>query len=374
MPVPSFAGYRAFWTASGTAALALAITWAIRNARNPQSAKVILPAYGCPDLVSAVLHAGAAPILVDTLPGDPGFDIDALARVMDSSVVAIVAVNFLGIRERHAELRSLARACGAWLIEDRAQALPDSETALMGDAVVLSFGRGKPVNLLGGGAVLLQQRLVGGIDSASVAPFEAAAELAPRRIRSNWPFRMRAALYNVLAAPRLYRLAARVPVFGIGVTRYRALRAIEGLDDVRLRYLGVNAACWLSRDRWRERLLSDEIGRFPQVDPLPVRLTDRTERLLRYPVLMPSQTSRDEALRSLKEHGLGASEFYGRPLPRVPGVPPAVAAQGVFPNAQDFASRLLVLPVHDSVREWHIRRSLEIVAAVIGGSERGSRP
>src|SRR5690606_24480957 len=98
-PPPEFPGYTALWTASGTTALAVAVAIAVRRRTAVARPKVLLPAYGCPDLVSATLHAGATPVLVDVGSDDPGFDIDRLTSVCDADVAAIVAVDFLGIRE-----------------------------------------------------------------------------------------------------------------------------------------------------------------------------------------------------------------------------------------------------------------------------------
>jgi dTDP-4-amino-4,6-dideoxygalactose transaminase len=371
LPPPRFPGYQAFWTRSGTAALAQAVLWAVRSSRRKTSAKVILPAYGCPDLVAAVLHAGASPVLIDTRVDDPGFDMGAVAAAMDSTVAAVVAVDFLGIRERHAELRALVDRYGAWLIEDRAQSFPSADTALAGHAVVLSFGRGKPVNLLGGGAVLLRQHLVDEVQAGAAGSLtEPSIERAAFGLHSG--FRMRAALFNLLARPMPYGWVVRMPGLGIGATRYRPLRVVEALDEVRLQYLGSNAAAWLSRDRWREVGWEERLRRLSGVVTLPVTLGDRVGRLLRYPILLPNCSTRDGALHDLRRAGLGATELYGSSLPRVRDMPLPVAVQGPFPNAEEFASRLLVLPVHDGVSSEHIEQCVRIIAAgmLTRGSER----
>ena len=68
-----------------------------------------------------------------------------------------------------AVLRPLADAAGAVLIEDSAQAFPRDGGGdfWQGDLVVLSFGRGKPVSLLGGGAVLYRDERFGDAASCS---------------------------------------------------------------------------------------------------------------------------------------------------------------------------------------------------------------
>src|SRR6185295_2502270 len=115
---------------------------------------VIVPAYCCPDVISAVLFAGARPVLVDLEAETPWMDLTQVSDRLGSSTVAVVAVNFLGVPERAAPLRKLADAAGALLVDDCAQFFPLEAAErewLLGDFVVLSFGRGKPLSLLGGG-------------------------------------------------------------------------------------------------------------------------------------------------------------------------------------------------------------------------------
>ena len=92
---------------SGTSALAAAILCAVglKKVREPE---VLLPAYGCPDLVSAVLYAGAKPVLVDLEVDRPWMDLDSLERKITANTVAIIGVALLGIQDRMEQLRVLA--------------------------------------------------------------------------------------------------------------------------------------------------------------------------------------------------------------------------------------------------------------------------
>src|SRR5690606_38180670 len=133
---PAFERYRSVWLNSGTAALAQALIVAKRRQSSVARPQVILPAYGCPDLVAAAVFAGLEPVLVDIETDDPAYSIDALRAALSTSVVAVVAVNFLGIPERLALLRDVLQEHGqALLIEDNAQWFPESvgQNTLHGD-------------------------------------------------------------------------------------------------------------------------------------------------------------------------------------------------------------------------------------------------
>lgn len=326
---PVFDGYRSLWLNSGTAALALALMAAL--AVCPGRKRVILPGYGCPDLVAAAVFAGAQAVLVDCAADDPGYDLGALAAACEDGVAAIVAVNFLGIRERMAELADIARSADCVLIEDCAQWYPEPADG-PADAMLTSFGRGKPVNLLGGGALLLREDgALGDWQPPALAP------MAPLG-------RVKALVFNQLLRPTAYGLVSRVPGTAIGTTVYHALSEIQALDAVRLSLLGANVQRHGARDRASEYALGGIVAREAAgVEALAPSLASRWGRLLRYPLLCPDQATRDGLVSRWTARG--ASAFYARALPEIPGVAAVLPVMAPVPNARRFAARLLTLPV-----------------------------
>ena len=115
-----------------------------------------MPAYACPDLVSAALHAGASPVLVDVGENSPFLPCDEILRNISAFTVAIVAINFMGLHEDTAQLRKICEQHGLFLIYDCAQWFPlNKKCNWPGDFNIISFGRGKAINLLHGGAVIV---------------------------------------------------------------------------------------------------------------------------------------------------------------------------------------------------------------------------
>jgi dTDP-4-amino-4,6-dideoxygalactose transaminase len=347
-PPPVFPGYRALWTNSGTAALAHALRVARMQRPDVDAPEVLIPAYGCPDLVAAAQYAGIHPVLVDVGPHDPGMNAGALDARWGPRVIACVAVNFLGIRERIDSLRARARDSGAWLIEDCAQWYP--EAVLEADAVVVSFGRGKPVNVLGGGGLLLREDLALPRELERMPDGESGMAVGTQAV-----------LFNLLLHPHPYALAARMPGLALGETRFRPLQSVTAIDDARYWMLAGNVRSWLERDRWREDRLNQALANVQGIHALPLTLRSRAGRLLRYPILLPSRTARDGALAMLSVRGMGASAFYRTPLTRVAGVPESVRAQPVAADTESFADRLLTLPLHDGVRASDLARMVRIL-------------
>ena len=368
-----FGNHRVTIFSSGTAALSHAIRAcaAQSSARAPE---VILPAYGCPDLVAACVNASVLPRLVDISPEGWGYCQQDLERSTTEDTVAIVAVNLLGIGDDAAVLRSFCRSRGIALIQDSAQHLPRTDTEWPGDYVVLSFGRGKPLNLLHAGALVTTDAHE---DSAS-----AATQRFPIKTRF-LASRFAAASFNVLTRPVPYGILSAVPWTGLGAVVYKPLHSVFCLPDRVAR--GVSAAFDLYRrvpayrrkpwepvlSEWHQWGIEElrSINRGPE--PEPVRLA----------LLAPDRASRDVLVTALERMGLGASRLYGSELPRVSGIPQSVRAQGPFPNAKRLADRLFTLPTHslvsaDSVHEahtivqdWHRERTTLAKSGASGPSD-----
>lgn len=338
---PVFPEYEAVWLNSGTSALSLAISVAMNRRPEVTSPVVLIPAYACPDLVSAALLAGARPILIDTGGSDPALDQASLTERWTSDVVAVVAVNFLGIRERIRTLAALTASRDAMLIEDCAQWFP--EGSLSTETAVLSFGRGKPVNLLGGGALLVRKG--------------ARAKL-PRlgRSRPEAALWAKAMIFNLSLTRWLYGWVTRLPGVRVGETIYRSVADPHEMDEKRLALANPNIQRWVQRIRWREDMFQEHLAKFSDITRLPDSLAPRSGRLLRFPILVPTRERRDAALALLDASGLGATSFYRRPLPEVENIPSSVARQGPFAGASRFADRLITLPLHDGVTRHDITR------------------
>lgn len=344
-------GYRVLHLSSGTAALALAIRLACDRA-GVSTPEVILPAYGCPDLVAAAVHAGARPVLADLRHDSAEYDLEAVSALLGPNTAAIVAVTFLGIRPDFSRLRTIIGDRKVALIEDSAQWFPRAPAQqFRGDYVVLSFGRGKPVNILGGGALLVSASMESPPEPA--APAERALVDAAK-----------VAVYNSLIHPRVYAIAERMPFLGIGLTRYHALDEIGGMPRTHRQRLPANVRRYVSRSldvqaKWREAIA--RAGRSDVIDLPLTHGVSADYALLRYPILASTKAQRDEVYARLRHAGLGASTMYAQALPNIEHVGTLVTVQNDVPRARDFADRLLTLPTHEDVDDATIRRTVQLL-------------
>jgi dTDP-4-amino-4,6-dideoxygalactose transaminase len=347
---PDWQGYTGTWVDSGTTALGVAIA-AAATLSGQAKRSVILPAFGCPDLVAAAKWAGVTPRLVDTQAGRPWLDEAAVARAIDASVCAVVAPHFLGLRHPLNNLMEICQRRGIVLIEDSAQLGPASPSFCPeADLVVLSFGRGKPVPA--GGGLLLAR------GSAAPVVARVAAQLPEAGAHAlGWQLRT---LVQNLAITRVgFGLVARIPWLRVGETRYKDLRSPHRLrTGFRDRVQRVIAR-WRVPEPVAERAYQKLFGAAGQSSLASELGWDGVSPLLRYPALVQDITARDSVCEELNRHGIGASLFYGSALPDLPEMPD-LETRGGIENARAFAARLLTLPTHSGLQPTDIRLIAQI--------------
>ena len=350
-----FADRRVTLYASGTAAMARAIRECAAKT-SVDTPEVILPAYGCPDLVAACLHESVFPRLVDVAANSWAFDVRALEASISCNTVAIVAVNLLGLGDDAIELARLCRLKGISLIQDSAQYLPRAPIDWPADYVVLSFGRGKPLNMLHGGA------LIGPISEDNHRSIEPPQYTVRDRVLAS---SAAAIAFNVLTRPHVYRLLSALPGTGLGEVIYRPLNNARPLPERAWRRFGAAFAQYRDRPSYQREPWTaaiDEWATFGIAELRPHRSPSPIEPL-RLALLAPDRIARNTLVTRLNQHGLGASHLYGTDLPHVAAIPAAVYNQGPFPHATILADRLFTLPTHSLVTTSAVRLAREIVCA-----------
>lgn len=199
--------YRPIFVDSGTTALRLAISAArLVTGRDGPS---WVPAYGCPDILSACLAAGAEPMLYEVQEDRPFFQ---AGQLPPANLTSAIAAHFVGYPHPPDDLKVAVSGTGAVLIEDSAQRFPSADTRLFGDCVVLSFGRGKPLSLMEGGCLLANDRLY-------PHALAAAGQYGPRDAGIRGTVRRR--LHDLALRPEAFALVRRLPGLAIGRVEFR---------------------------------------------------------------------------------------------------------------------------------------------------------
>ncbi len=349
------AGYSSEWVDSGTSALALALIDAKAKAPHVKKPKVIIPGYCCPDLVAAAVYAGVKPLAVDTDIADASYDLEALKNALDSDIIAIIAVNFLGIKERLTNIQTLLADTNIKLIEDNAQWFPASlkQHDFASDYVLFSFGRGKPLSLLGGGVLFSKQKII------TTALVQQAANTSLANVHQDVKLRA----FNLLLHPHLYCFINRAPFLQLGETLYHPLTTIVAMDSFRNTLFSANLNLHEKKNNNIEHAY-DEICTTSNMQQLQSIATTRRQQLLRYPLLCIDGTTRDKLLHTLNAAGLGGSPMYQRCIVEIPGISALIDVHENLNNARKFARCLLTLPTHEYVSTKHIHRINNILKSM----------
>jgi dTDP-4-amino-4,6-dideoxygalactose transaminase len=349
------AGYYSEWVDSGTSALALALADAKAKAPHIKTPKVIIPGYCCPDLVAAAVYAGVKPLAVDIDTADASYNLNALKSALDSDIIAIIAVNFLGIKERLPDIRAMLVNTHIKLIEDNAQWFPacSQQHDFSSDYVIFSFGRGKPLSLLGGGVLFSKEKII----TTELVQQTSTSSLT----KVQQTVKLRA--FNMLLHPHLYCFLNRAPFLRLGETLYHPLAVINSMDSFRnaLFYANLNF-----HENKNESVAHayDEICTVSNLQHLQSLTTPRRQQLLRYPLLCIDANSRDDLLHKLNVAGLGSSPMYQRSIIEIPGISELIDVHEDLNNARQFAKRLLTLPAHEYVSLKHIQRIRNILKSI----------
>jgi len=344
--------YTAYYYNSGTASLSAAIIASCKADAKIKKSEVIIPAYACPDLISAAINANTSPVLVDLEPNSPNFSIEAVKQAINKNTVAIVAVRFFGLNGNIKLLSDIARKNKISLIEDSAQGFPvtEDDSYWCGDFIVLSFGRGKPINLLNGGAVLSKKP-----ELIKLLP---TPEPASETFIDKFKYFLKVLIYNQSLHPFIYGLITRLPGLTIGETIYKPLHNITSMLSYSKSLLVSNIKSYQRRKNIRHEYASTfkDINH-PMLIDLPVSINDNLndeQPLLRYPILILNHSVRNDIYEKLKPYG--ASLMYQKPLNKIAGVDKLIMNDDNYTNAASFSQHLLTLPTHDDVNRELIKK------------------
>ena len=335
-----FGGQRVFAVTSGKASLTL-ILRALHAMTGRR--KVIVPAYTCYSVPSAVVKAGLDVVPCDVAPGTFDYDYSRLQPLLGQDVLCALSVHLFGIPSDPVRLKALCEPRGIFVVEDAAQAMGGMRDGValgtIGDIGFFSLGRGKNVTCGSGGIILTRS---GDIASelehgfAGVPPSGTAADLKTI---------VTLAALSVFISPRLYWLPAGLPFLRLGETVFH--------DDFPVRRLSAFQASLLSR--WTERLAAlDAVrcghARFYRAHLDGVQIPSTDLPYLRFPVLLPSSEERERIL--FREHGkkLGMSVMYPTTVAGIRQLQGRLP-EYVFPEAERIVSTLVTLPTHPLLSE-----------------------
>jgi dTDP-4-amino-4,6-dideoxygalactose transaminase len=323
---------------------------------------VIVPAYGCPTVVQAVLAAGLEPVFCDVDPRTLDLDRGMLEALLADrrtahDTLAVIAVHLYGLAQDVRPVLELARARGIFVIEDAAQAfgarLAGRMVGTWGDAGFYSLGRGKCLPVGHGGVIVATNKCA-----------EAVASVATSRdsLPPHWDVASLPRLlgYALATHPRVWWFVVRTSLnpadAGMDTTalppiRWKGLSPVEaGAGRSMLARLGEVQEIQRRHGRRLMGLLTGVRG-----VSLPEAAADAEPVFLRLPVVLREREHTAALFRRLSALGIGVSRSYRKTLPDLFASAPGVDGRD-FPGARHLAQCLLTLPTNPYLMDDEIAR------------------
>lgn len=286
---------------------------------------------------NAVLFAGGRPVFVDIDRETLLIDFDDMVARTTARTVGLILVHCAGlITEDLDRIREFCSSRGLFLLEDAAHAAGSSRrgrrAGSLGDAGAFSMLATKIITSGGEGGMVttddeaLAHRIVS-------LRFHGEDEKRGRQDRIGWSWRM------------------------TEIQAVCGIRQVRRLDEIVARRMRVAA-------RYDEAFAD-----LPRVHALPLPDGDRNA-YYKYPLRLDPPLERVAVQERLdSEFGVRTGTSYWPPCHLQPAYRERFGyAEGDYPAAEDALSRTLALPIHCELTDDQVRRVIEAVRTVCGGS------
>ncbi len=330
-----------FLVSSGKAALTV-ILRALKTV-NPEKRRVLIPAYTCYSVPSAIVKAGLQVSLCDIEASTFDFNYHALARAVDEDTLCIVPDHLFGIAADMDRIAALCREKGIFIVEDAAQAMGGTykgkKLGTLGDIGFFSLGRGKNITCGSGGIIVTNS------DRLAVAVENVYRPLEQPGKRECLAELFMMMILSLFIRPSLYWLPAGLPFLGLGETIFYRDFPIK-------KFSGMKAGLLKNWKRRLEELNSirrnnaEQLGRMTGLR----ERTDFSAAYLRLPILVADSMARDSIYSRAQEKGMGISRMYPGPVNKIAEIRDSFGKE-TYPIAAKVASQILTLPTHQFLTE-----------------------
>lgn len=329
-----------FCVSSGKAALTLILS-ALRDISGRR--QVIIPAYTCFSVPSAIVKAGLEIVLCDIDPATFDFNYADLENAVMKDTLCVVATHLFGIPADLEKIKRLCRERKAFIVEDAAQAMggqyKDRLLGTIGDVGFYSLSRGKNITCGSGGIIVTNNETI------AAALTKQYAKLEEPLLKEDIKNFLQTALMSFFIHPYLYWLPTGMPFLKLGQTFF--------YKDFPITKLSSRKAALLQN--WKDRLTESNRLRTQTAtflcERIPLKNTRRANiPYLRFPLLMDDRRMRDAISALSRERSLGLSLMYPTPVNEIEELNGAFSGQA-FPAAKQVAETLVTLPTHTLLSE-----------------------
>jgi dTDP-4-amino-4,6-dideoxygalactose transaminase len=344
----------AFLVSSGKAALFLILS-GLNGLTGKR--KVVIPAYTCFSVPSAIRLAGLEIVLCDVEPGTLDFDYSRLKELIDDDTLCVIPTHLFGVPADIPKVREMCEKRKIFVVEDAAQAMgavhEGKKLGTSGDVGFFSLARGKNITCGSGGIIVTSSEEI----AASIRTKYLELESVP----------MGEYLKNILEIiflmifirPNLFWLPRQLPFLKLGETRfYRTfpVRKFTGfqaglLYDWNSRLVTLNRKRSTHADHYMESFgLSGEMPIYASGYPYN-----------RFPVYVGRRSEKDALCES--GHWSGITPMYPFPVHRIRELKGQFDHLN-FEGAETISNTLVTLPTHALLKARDTASIHELVRSV----------
>jgi perosamine synthetase len=325
-----------FLVSSGKAALTL-ILCALQSL-SPGRRRVLIPAYTCFSVPSAIVKAGLEVALCDIDASTLDFNHERFDRSMNESILCAIPSHLFGIPSDMDKIKRMCRNKDIFIVEDAAQAMGGKYNGKLlgtiGDVGFFSLGRGKNITCGSGGIIVTND------DRIAAAIDKRYSKLEQPRFNETLAEYFKALLLAVFIRPALYWFPAGLPFLRLGETTFEKefpIKKISGMKAGLLR-------------NWRQRLEKSNRIRKDNAkyicNALGLNLWNNSPvPFLRLPLLVKNGEARDKIVLLARQQGLGINRMYPTAINEIEELKDQFSGM-MFPSAREIAERLVSLPTH----------------------------
>ncbi len=325
-----------FLVSSGKAALTVILT-ALKSL-SPGRNRVLIPAYTCFSVPSAVVKAGLKVSLCDIDSHTFDFDYKLLADAVNRETLCVIPDHLFGIPADIENIINVCKERDIFVVEDAAQAMggkcKERFLGTIGDVGFFSLGRGKNITCGSGGIIVTNSDVIA---QAIEKEYSLLEELGATEVAKEF---IKVVLLSIFIHPALYWFPSGLPHLRLGETIF--------YSDFRMKKLsGMHSGLLTNFPKRLEE--SNEIRKENAAwfkDKLGLPLVHSTPRsFLRLPLTVKNRDMKERILSLSKATGLGVSPLYPTPINEIKEIRDQFIGM-VFPRAKEISDCLLTLPTH----------------------------
>ena len=353
-----------FMVSSGKAALTI-ILRALKSL-SPGKREVLIPAYTCFSVPSAIVKAGLTVSLCDINDSTFDFDSTRLGRELNERTLCVIPNHLFGIPSDMDGIRSACSGRGIFIVEDAAQAMggryKEKKLGTIGDVGFFSLGRGKNITSGSGGVIITDS------DSIAAAIEKECSLLGrPNAVETAIEY-LKALMLAIFTRPALYWLPAGLPFLKLGETVFYKDFAVK-------RFSGMKAGLargWQGRLERSNQTRQGNAEYFCKLLGLSI-CSDFPLPFLRLPIVADSRKMRNSIYSLSRERGLGISCMYPTAVNEIKEIKDTFSGEA-YPSARRVAERILTLPTHEFLSEKDKRKIVQFIKRISFSGDENAQP